>query len=101
MRYCKIGDINIQHIKNLIVWLFEECISAGGDGDAFWYSEYFDIKDIIPLVEEFNSSLKHPFTIKVDDNSISWFDGQEGILITNSEEVYKNFPSYAQVVIKY
>ena len=61
-KYCNIYDGNRNHVKNLIKWIFDEVISAGGDGDALWYSRFFHVNDILPLVEEIN--LEHKWNIE-------------------------------------
>lgn len=90
-----------RHLTNLIAWLYDEVKSAGGDGDALWYSRYFYVKDIFPLVQEFNSGHKYPWQLALSDDRIDWWNGQESILITNNEELYKNAPSWQQVLLKY
>jgi len=86
MKYMTIDGHNKEHIKSLLKWLYDESFSAGGDGDALWYSRYFNVKDILPLVEEVNSTLKYPWKVELkDDTEIHWFDGQECVVITNKE----------------
>jgi hypothetical protein len=88
-----------QHILKIIDILYNECVSAGGDGDAMWYSEYYDIDTLYPLVEEYNNSLKFPFKVAKDELTISWYDGQEYIIITNDKKVYDERPGWSQFVI--
>lgn len=88
------------HLVKIIDLLYKECISAGGDGDALWYSKYYQINTLLPLVEEYNNDLNYPFEIIMRDNSIHWGKGQEWIIITNDESVYNNCPKWAQFVLR-
>lgn len=101
MNYCSIDDK--AHILKLIDLLFNECIRASGDGDAEWYSRYYNVTDILPLVEEYNRALKFPWTVQLDKEKklIQWFDGQSGIVIHNNEDIYKSSPDWIQMKIKY
>ena len=100
MQYCSINN-NKEHLLKLIDWLYQEVISAGGDGDALWYSKYFDVKDILKLVEEYNETLRYKWKVSFDEDRklISWEDGQEGILITNNREIYLNAPEWQQCIV--
>ena len=53
-----IDDTNKEHITTLLKWLVYEVKSACGDGDAIWYSQFYDINAILPLVEELNKDIK-------------------------------------------
>jgi hypothetical protein len=97
--YCNIDDRNKDHIKNLIIWLYEEVISAGGDGDALWYSEYFNVNDILPIIEELNTEFK--WNVRKENDHISLGLHQEGILITNNKKHWEGAPSWQQVKICY
>ncbi|MEK6880703.1 MAG: hypothetical protein AABY22_13885 [Nanoarchaeota archaeon] len=101
MSYCSINNENKQHLLKLIDWLFNEVISSGGDGDALWYSKYFDVKDILNLIKEYNEKLEHKWRIDFDETRklISWWDDQESVLITNNEEIYKSAPSWSQCIV--
>ncbi len=50
-----------EHTLKIIDLLYNECFSAGGDGDALWYSKHCKIDVLLPLVEEYNSTLKFPY----------------------------------------
>ena len=97
--YCNIDDKNKEHIKFLINWLYDEVISAGGDGDALWYSEYFHVDEILPLVKELN--IKFKWEIEKKDECISIGENQEWILITNNKIYWDDAPSWQQVKIHY
>ena len=72
MNYCNAND-NKEHIIKILDWLYEECVSSGGDGDALWYSRYYDVKDIFPILQEFNNSLVFAFKdLKLNGNTILW-----------------------------
>lgn len=90
-----------QHIIKILDLLYEDCKRSGGDGDGLWYSRYYELKDILAILQEYNASLSHPFTIDTtNDTYILWGDNQEWIIITDSVEVYKDAPEWSQMVIK-
>jgi len=101
MNYSNIDEKTKTHLLKLIDFLYNEVISASGDGDALWYSKYYDVKDILYLIEEYNNQLKFKWEIRGNDKNIYWGKDQEGMIITNDEEVYKNSPSWQQILIKY
>lgn len=102
MTYCSIDKDDAQHLTKIIDFLYSEVIRSGGDGDALWYSEYYNVKDILPLIEQYNNSLKFKWEIAHDEERqiINWGQGQEGVIITNDEDIYKNSPIWQQCLIK-
>lgn len=88
-----------EHILKIIDILYSECISAGGDGDAMWYSEVYSIDSLYPLIQEYNNSLKFPFKVRKDKLTVFCHRGQEHIIITNSKTVYAGRPPWSQFVI--
>jgi len=54
MSYDSINDESKKHLLKLIEFLYDEVSNSGGDGDAIWYSRFYDIKQLLPIVEEFN-----------------------------------------------
>jgi hypothetical protein len=94
-------DDNKDHIEKLLRWLVAEVISAGGDGDALWYSKFYSVKDIYPICEKINSEFKFPWELTLKDDTIHWSYYQEGLIITNNIEFYNSSPSWQQVLIKY
>lgn len=101
MSYCSINNENKKHLLKLIDWLFHEVKNSGGDGDALWYSKYYDVKDILVLIKEYNETLKYKWRVEFDENRklISWWDNQESMIITNNEEIYKSAPSWQQLIL--
>lgn len=90
-----------EHVTKIIDVLYNECMSAGGDGDALWYAKYYKIEDILEIVKEYNSKLPSPMEIELkNDNTIHWGIGQEWITITTDEQMYKNAPEWSQFVLK-
>jgi hypothetical protein len=90
-----------EHLENLLRWLIDEVMSAGGDGDAIWYSKYSPVEFILPHVEKINKELKLNWRIdtrmaKDGANYIAWHCGQEALIITNSKEMWDNRPSWQQ-----
>ena len=92
------------HLTALIKWLYEEALSAGGDGDAAWLTKYYRISDLFTLVEAFNNSLgdKKFWTVHMQgDSIIHWTHLEEGIYITSDEKFFNNLPDWYQVKIRY
>lgn len=97
MNYCIIEE-DSSHIQKLIDWLIDEVVSAGGDGDALWYSRYFDVEQLLPILEKYN---KYNWTITKYDRRIILHDGQESLTVTNRQEDWDNAPIWQQVKIYY
>mgnify|MGYP003442133096 CR=1 FL=1 len=108
MKYLSVED-NKEHLKTLVKWLVAEVFSASGDGDSFWYSRYYNISDIYDLLEEMTGELTYPGGQKLDwmlfmqNGIITWGIDQEALIVTNSEEEYKNAISlgWYQCIIRY
>lgn len=79
--------------------LYNNLINSGGDGDAIWYLKYQTIDEILPLLEEYNSKLKFPFTIESTNNTIHWGQNQEWAIITTDKELY-NACTHFEFVLK-
>ena len=88
---------NKDHILKLLDFLYCEVCSAGGDGDAIWYTRYYSILNIFEIVKEYNSSLKFPWDIELGETDIMWGTGEEWIHITTNQDIFDNSPSYFQV----
>lgn len=101
MSYCKIDDWQKEHLLKLIDFLYNEVGSAGGDGDALWYSKYYNVNDLYNLVKEYNDKTKFKWEIQLDAPNLLWGENQEWVLITNDEDVYNNAPRWQQIIIKY
>ena len=97
-KYIPINETQKIHIKNLINWLIAEVISAGGDGDALWYSRSYSVDEIFSILKECDL---YDFTIDKQDNRITFGTGQEWLVITNDERDGMNAPSWQQVRICY
>lgn len=97
-QYTTIGTDHVPHIKELINWLIAEVISAGGDGDALWYSRYYHVDEILPILQECKL---YNFTIDKKENSILVGKDQEWFSITNNQEDWNNAPPWQQVKIWY
>lgn len=100
--YCQIDEETKEHLLKLIDWIYNEIRSAGGDGDCLWYSRFYNVQDILVLVEEYNNKLKFKWEINFDKNKgeIGWGIGQQWATITNNEETYNFAPSWVQCKIK-
>jgi hypothetical protein len=102
MDYCKIDQMESrEHLMKLIDLIYNEVLSAGGDGDALWYSRFYDINDIYPLIKEYNDKTPFPWAIELKDKTINWGQGQEWAMITNDEDFYNMFPEWCQMKIRY
>ncbi len=97
--YSNIDADDKKHITSLLNWLADEVCRAGGDGDAIWYSEYYDVKEIFEIVKEINSGWKFPWKVELNGDTIFWGEHQEGMLITNNKETFDNRPNWQQVAI--
>ena len=97
-QYTTIGTDQVPHIKELINWLIAEVISAGGDGDALWYSRYYHVDEILPILQECKI---YDFSIDKKENSIIVGQHQEWLIITNNQEDWNNAPPWQQVKIWY
>lgn len=97
-QYTTIGTDQVPHIKELINWLIAEVISAGGDGDALWYSRYYHVDEILPILQECKI---YDFSIDKKENSIIVGQHQEWLIITNNQEDWNNAPSWQQIKIWY
>ncbi len=103
MNYCNIDEDDKKHLLHLIDFIHNEVLRSGGDGDGLWYSEYYNVKDIFPIVIEWNNKLPYKWQ-NIDYNNIDLISisrDQEGFIITNNEEIYKNAPGWQQILIKY
>lgn len=93
------------HVKALLIWLANEAISAGGDGDAAWYSHFHSIDEICPILEEVNAELKEKiklnWTIKRSADFINWGENQEWVMIYFNEEQFKSVPDWVQAKIRW
>jgi hypothetical protein len=93
-----------EHLENLLRWLIDEVMSAGGDGDAIWHSKYRTIDELLPFVAKINKELNLKWTIKINETPdgnayLSWHNGQEALIITNSKKMWDNRPSWQQCSI--
>lgn len=105
-KFCNLNE-NKPHIEKLLRFMVDEVCSAGGDGDAFWYSECYDIKDIYHFInEELAPKLKieskyFNWELKLTEDSISWGEYQEWLTITNNIHHYITIPEWSQFTLKY
>lgn len=94
------NEFQKNHVRNILNVLYTDCISAGGDGDAFWYVRLYNLNDIFELIKEYNQTLAFPFaTVELKDDGIHWGENQEWIFITDKEDIYSNSPSWLQLVL--
>ena len=101
-----IVEIRNVHVVNLLRWLFNEVISAGGDGDAFWYTRYYNLEYISDIIKKLNVELQIEWSIEdcMDPQGrryLSWGQNQEYIIITCDKEMWENRPFYTQCSIQW
>ena len=50
-QFSSIDEDDKKHLLKLIEWILDEVLRAGGDGDALWYSRFYDVKEIFEIVK--------------------------------------------------
>lgn len=92
-----------EHIKHLVQFLIDEVISAGGDGDSFWYSRYFKVDDIYDIIEEcfFDQLEKMDWHLSKSGETIKIEGGEESLIITNDLSLYETCPDWVQCIIRW
>jgi len=98
MAYCIIDEDDKLHLTKLAEWLIRDVQSAGGDGDALWYSKNYSVSDIHAIIEPL---LPKNWKASWSIDTVYYGCGQECLTITNSSEEYESAPYYQQVLIKY
>ncbi len=102
--YLQIDERNRAHLLSLINWLCDEVLSACGDGDALWFSKYYAVADLSPLLEEVGRSrgnLGWHLDSYDGGRTVKWGAFQEGITVTNDEELFRKAPGWQQVLLRY
>lgn len=74
-------------------------MSSGGDGDGLWYSKFYNVKDLHDIFKLLIPSFWK--TKWLDDNTVSYGDDEEWLIVTNNKELYESAPSWQQILIKY
>ena len=85
--------------ENMLSILSTAVLSEGGDGDALWYTRYFDLEDINESLQEYKGPRGWRIEVLVD--AISWGTGEEWVVITDNKERYDSAPDWIQMKIKY
>jgi hypothetical protein len=99
-KFVKLQDGHVGHIESLLRWISQEVWSTGGDGDAIWISKYFDVKDILPIVQYMNETeWNNWWDISTGHDDIVLFNNQEGFHITNNQDF--EVPSWSQCTIRW
>jgi hypothetical protein len=99
MKTVKANEI---HIFSLLEFLHDEVMSSGGDGDALWYTRFYDIRDIERIVRDYNDEHSIGWDVDtVDDNTINWGIDQEWVTITNDLKTFNESPDWIQIKIRY
>lgn len=99
IKYLSINSETKKRLLLLIKFLYIEVCSSSGDGDALWYSKYYDVKEILPLIHEFNNLQQFKWQVEIKDETIYWGQGEEWITITNNGKLYETLPSWSQCSI--
>lgn len=90
-----------EHILNFLDFLYKEVSSAGGDGDAIWYTRFHKIEDLLEIVRSYNNSLKFPWVVSNTDTKISIVKDQEWIDITTDEQNFNESPDWVQIKVRW
>jgi hypothetical protein len=101
MTYKEIDSETKVHIVRLLDWLFKEAERSAGDGDALWYSELYNIKDLLRIVEEYNYERAFPLDIELNEDRglILCSRGEEAITITNNVKVYESVKLWCKCIV--
>lgn len=95
-----INDTAKKHLFKLIEFIFDEVDSSSGDGDAIWYTKYYNIKDLYNLFIEINNLKKFKWTLTWhDEHSFSLSIDQASILVTSSKNDFDARPIWQQLSI--
>ena len=86
--------------ENMFNTLSTAVLSEGGDGDALWYTRYFDLEDICKSLQEYTGPKGWIIEV-LEDATITWGEGQEWVVITDDEERFNSSPDWIQMKIKY
>lgn len=106
LKYCKV-EKNKEHLEKLIRLMVDEVLSACGDGDAFWYSQCYDVNDIYAFIKDdlaprmMAESKYFRWELRLKGDTINWGIDQECLTITNDESLYITIPSWSQFTLKY
>ncbi len=91
-----------EHIIKLIDLLYNEVISAGGDGDALWYTRFFDLNEIKTIVKEYNDTNNIKWQINEDrPGTFTWGKGEEAAIFTDDINEFNSSPDWIQMKIIY
>lgn len=94
--------MNKDHIKHLIDFLYKEVLSAGGDGDALWYSKYFTLEELMECFQEYDDDNAVGWRFEdVTDDTFNWGIDQEWITVTTSSKLFIEGPDWQQIKIQY
>jgi hypothetical protein len=91
----------INHINNLLKVLHYEVVSSGGDGDAMWYTRFYDIDDIQEIIIHYNEENNIGWEVERNGRSITWGIDQEWAIITDDIDEFNNSPDWIQMKIIY
>jgi len=93
---------NKDMIFSLLSFIHKEVVSSCGDGDALWYTRFFDIKDIFELVKEFNEVNSIGWEVYQNEPyEISWGKEQEWVMIVDDKKYFDGLPDTIQLKIQY
>lgn len=109
-KYSRIQDFwEKETFYYLLNFLFEGIRLSGGDGDGIWYSKYFWIDEIYKFILDHRSdnNLYLPSSWEVTlrektethEKHLYLGHGEEGLIITNSEQMFDNRPSWQEISI--
>ena len=89
------------HIDNLLRVIHAEVVSSCGDGDAMWYTRFYDLDEIEELVYHFNEDNNIGWKVERNEGYICWGIDQEWAIITDNVDMFESSPDWVQMKIRY
>ena len=92
------NEIEIKDVEYILDFLIYKVHECGGDGWGTWYTKFLKIKNIYPVVKNWNNKQKFPMDIKIDEKAIHLSDGEESLCIIDDKQ-YLDFVSKENDII--
>lgn len=90
-----------KRIHDILQLIHNEVLSSCGDGDAIWYTTYSTLEEILLVLVKFNESQDNYWTIDSSRPSVIYASNyQEDFIITDSEKIWNERPSWQQMSLK-
>lgn len=93
-----IDDMHSRCLYKLVDYLFDEVMSAGGDGDAWLIISPDDYDECIQIAKKLNEIFKWPYNVReISELETIFSQGQEALTITKDPNY--EIPIWAQCVV--